>query len=401
MIEQYDATHSGDGLAAFVKRLIKTCDCPPCEIAIAIEVSWGAIVDTLVENGFAVFSINPKQVDRSRDRFTVAGAKDDTRDALVLASSLRTDQRSYKRVQVEDATIVRLRELSRLDEELKAELRRGTNRLWEQLHRYYPQILELSSGADDAFVWDLIGKASTPAAAARITRNRVEKILANHRITRFTADEAVAILRSRSLKLAPGAAEAASEHMLLLLPQILLLDRQVKDVGRRIKQLLKSLSIKATAMPGSPQDIELILSIPGVGPGIAATIYGEGSRFIRERDYKALRCYAGTAPVTKQSAKRKTVTMRHACSSRIRQAVHHWANRSIICDPRSREHYDRLRGAVHHHARAVRGLADRLLALLIAMLKKGERYDPARRMPLHSSSLQSRRIEARPKVLVD
>jgi transposase len=191
--------------------------------------------------------------------------------------------------------------------------------------------------------------------------------------------------------------------MLLLLPQILLLNRQVKDVGRRIKQLLKSLSIKATAMPGSPQDIELILSIPGVGPGIAATIYGEGSRLIRERDYEALRCYAGTAPVTKQSAKRKTVTMRHACSSRIRQAVHHWANRSIICDPRSRDHYafDRLRAAGHHHARAVRGLADRLLALLMTMLKKGEKYDPARRTRLHLSSLQSRRIEAHPKVPVD
>jgi transposase len=131
---QYDATHSGDGLAALVNRLVKTC-CPR-KTAIAIEVSWGAMVDTLVENGFAVFSINPKQVDRFRDRFTVAGAKDDSRDAPVLASSLRTDQRSYKRVQVDDPSIIRLRELSRLEEELKAELRRGTNRLWEQLHSY-------------------------------------------------------------------------------------------------------------------------------------------------------------------------------------------------------------------------------------------------------------------------
>ena len=140
VIEQYDATHSGDGLTALVNRIVKTCGCPSSQIAIAIEVSWGAIVDTLVESGFAVFSINPKQVDRFRDRFTVAGAKDDTRDALVLASSLRTDQKSYKRVQLDDPAIIRLRELSRLDEELKAELRRATNRLWEQLHRYYRKL---------------------------------------------------------------------------------------------------------------------------------------------------------------------------------------------------------------------------------------------------------------------
>ena len=56
--------------------------------------------------------------------------------------------------------------------------------------------------------------------------------------------------------------------------------------------------------------------------------------------------------------------------------------RGIICDSRSRQHYDQLRAAGHHHARAVRGLADRLLGLLIAMLKNGERYDSTRRMPL-------------------
>jgi hypothetical protein len=33
-------------------------------------------------------------------------------------------------------------------------------------------------------------------------------------------------------------------------------------------------------------------------------------------------------------------------------------------DPRSREHYHRLRGKGHSHGRALRGLPDRLLALL-------------------------------------
>ena len=55
-----------------------------------------------MENNFAVFSINPKQVDRFRDRYTVAGAKDDSRDARVLASALRTDRQSFKRVEADD-----------------------------------------------------------------------------------------------------------------------------------------------------------------------------------------------------------------------------------------------------------------------------------------------------------
>ena len=118
-VEQYNAAHSGDGLAALVEKLKQRTGCNPEEVAIAIEVAWGALVETLVENGFSVFSINPKQVDRFRDRFTVAGAKDDSRDASVLASSLRTDRKSYKRVEVECPDILRLRELSRFEEELK------------------------------------------------------------------------------------------------------------------------------------------------------------------------------------------------------------------------------------------------------------------------------------------
>ena len=44
-----------------------------------------------MERSFAVHSINPKQLDRSRDRHSPAGAKDDRRDARVLASALRND----------------------------------------------------------------------------------------------------------------------------------------------------------------------------------------------------------------------------------------------------------------------------------------------------------------------
>jgi hypothetical protein len=121
---------------------------------------------------------------------------------------------------------------SRLDDELKADLRRATNRLWEQLHRYYPQILQLSPAADDLFIWELLRVAPTPAKAAKIRLSRIEKILASHRISRFTVEEAIVILRSSPLRLAPGAAEAASERMLLMLPQILLLDQQIRDVQR-------------------------------------------------------------------------------------------------------------------------------------------------------------------------
>jgi hypothetical protein len=71
--------------------------------------------------------------------------------------------------------------------------------------------------------------------------------------------------------------------------------------------------------------------------------------------------------------------MRHACSARIRQAVFYWSSRSIMFDSRTRQHYDTLRAVGHAHARALRGVADRLLAILIAILKSGTPYDAGRR----------------------
>jgi hypothetical protein len=51
-----------------IARLRNSSGADPIALAIAIEVPRGAIVETLTEHGFAVFSINPKQLDRFRRR---------------------------------------------------------------------------------------------------------------------------------------------------------------------------------------------------------------------------------------------------------------------------------------------------------------------------------------------
>src|SRR5207237_9706912 len=68
-------------------------------------------VDALIDRGFVVYAINPKQLDRLRDRFSVAGAKDDRRDAYVQADGLRTDPRLFRRLQVADPRLIELRVL--------------------------------------------------------------------------------------------------------------------------------------------------------------------------------------------------------------------------------------------------------------------------------------------------
>ena len=176
--------HSGDSLAELVDWLRQqTGDFPP-SLAAAIEVPRGAVVETLLEHGFAVFSINPKQLDRFRDRYSPAGAKDDRRDAFVLADSLRTDMHCFRAVRIDEPAMIRLRELSRLEDELSQEQNRAINRLREQFHRFFPQLLQLAQAADQPWLWTLFESAPSPARAARLTEAKVARILRQHRSNR-------------------------------------------------------------------------------------------------------------------------------------------------------------------------------------------------------------------------
>src|SRR3981081_4344533 len=67
--------HGGRGIEELCDWLIARTGATPEVIGVAIEMTQGPVVEALLERGFCVYGINPKQLDRFRDRFTVAGAK--------------------------------------------------------------------------------------------------------------------------------------------------------------------------------------------------------------------------------------------------------------------------------------------------------------------------------------
>ena len=136
-----DLGHSAIAYAELGNWLLSTTWAQPSEIAVAIETSHGPAVDALIDRGFRTFAINPKPLDRFRDRYSTAGAKDDTRDADTLGRSLRTDRAAFRELSLDNPLIVQLREVSRLASELTRDRVRLTSRMRAQRWRYYPQIL--------------------------------------------------------------------------------------------------------------------------------------------------------------------------------------------------------------------------------------------------------------------
>jgi transposase len=384
LIGRRDVAHSAAAYAELGDWLLRTTQASPAEIAVAIETTHGPVVDALIDRGFRVYAINPKQLDRFRDRYSVAGAKDDTRDADTLGRSLRTDPEAFRALSPDNPLIVQLREASRTAAELTRDLGRLTNQLRDLLWRYYPQMLALDDNLAAPWLLELWQHAPTPAKGARLHKETIARILKTHRIRRLDADQVRTVLQEPPLPSAPGVTEAATGHIRLLLPRIRLLNSQIKAVHTEIDALCQQLAGPQTIEPGESvpgqsieqRDVAILHSVPGVGRIVGATLLAEASEPLRRRDYHAIRTLAGQAPVTKRSGKSCFVQRRLACNKRLANAMYHWARVAVMCDPRSKQRYAALRARGCSHGRTLRSVADRLLKLLCTLLQRQVSFDP-------------------------
>lgn len=346
----------------------------PGRVAVGLETPHGPVVETLQEQGFAVFSINPKQLDRFRDRFSLSRCKDDRLDARVLGRSLRTDQECFRRLQVGTATELELRECSRLCDELQQERQRWLNRLRDALWRYFPAMLTLKEPLDTAWSLELCALVPTPAAARSVPVAALEELFKKHRVRCIDAPTALQRLQVQPLAVTAAVVSAGQHHAALCIENLRLLNEQHRRELQRLEELTARLSQEQQKQ--EQRDVEILDSLPGVGRIVLATLIAEASGPLRDRDYHALRALSGAAPITRRSGKSCQTCMRHACNGRLRNAMYHCSRVAAQFDARCRQRYQTLRCRGKTHGHALRELADHLLLVGCALLRTGQLYDP-------------------------
>ena len=112
-----------------------------------------------------------------------------------------------------------------------------------------------------------------------------------------------------------------------------------------------------------------------------ASVLARAHVALHDRDYIALRRQGGVAPVSRRTGgrdKRPLVLMRRARDVDLAVAVHMWAAAACRLDPHWKSQYAAMRARGHNHARALRGVADRLLRVATGVLKSGQPYDASR-----------------------
>lgn len=381
LLEQ-EIRHDGDDVHGFIAKLRELAQGDMSNVVAAMEAPRGVMVEALLECGANVYSLNPKQLDRFRDRHSIAGAKDDDLDAYVLAASLQTDLPLFRPISLPDAELMKLSALCRSYEVTTQQVLSLSNQICEQLRRYFPQMLALGDWHEEPWLWLLFKAAPTPQRAAKLPLSKVDNILTAKRIRRVTAEQVRQQLRQTPLPVAAGVADAAALQIASLLPMLEAAHQQRTECSRQMKALLTTFSKENDSPEEGHRDAALLLSLPGIGVHNGAVMLTEARVALQARDYQALRRLAGVAPVSQRTggrSKRPHVVRRQACSHRLREAFYHCGRVASQCDPHTRQHYRELRARGHSHGRAVRGVVDRLLKVLVAVLRSAQPYDSAKR----------------------
>jgi transposase len=105
---------------------------------------------------------------------------------------------------------------------------------------------------------------------------------------------------------------------------------------------------------------------------VFAEIGDDRSRFA---DARALKAYAGAAPVTRASGKSLTVIHRRVKNHRLAGVGYLWAFSALTASPGARAHYNRRKTTGDRHIAAQRNLFNRMIGILHHCLTTRTQYD--------------------------
>jgi len=333
---------------------------------VGIETSHNLLVDYLVEKGYVVYVLAPAKVKGSQSRRGVAGAKDDRKDARLIADIVRTDHAQMGTWEPQGKLVQQMRAKVSLITFLTHSCVRYSNRLRAVLLRYYPAALKIFSSTHTKIALAFIRAYSDPDLAAKLTLEEFKAFLKqNHSMrsnwvsTYFT--------RLKSPMPASSAHLTATYQSEAVLLAGLLAD-SLAEKDREIKELTK--------LYEQHPDAYIFKSLPAAGlflePALLAKLGDHRSQFPTAAVLQAI---AGSSPITRQSGKHRSVQFRKACDRELRFISQQWAKASVRSCDWAKTYYLAVYRRSHSKNGAYRCLANRWLAILWKLWQSGQTYD--------------------------
>jgi transposase len=362
LIARYEFAHTAAGLAAMLRRFAQHG-----VERVAIERPDGPVVETLLDGGFVVFVIHPRQLKNLRGRYGNAGNKDDELDAFVLADVLRTDRLRLRPLERDTDPTRALRALTRARKDLVEARVALCNQLLANLQLVLPGAVGLFARLDSPIAIAWLRRFTTQTRADWLSPRRFDAwLVANSYCGRKTGSQLHAHLQAAPRGLDGIEADARACVTLGLVDSIEQLNRQIAQLERQIREALEL-----------HPDGHIFTSLPKGGIVRAATLLAEiGDARGRFPTDDALAALAGVAPSTRRSGKLHAVAFRFACDKKLREAIISFADDSRHASPWAADIYARARARNLRHPHAVRILARAWIRIIWRCWQDGVAYEP-------------------------
>jgi transposase len=366
VLQTLRVSHRLDGFVQ-LDQAIRQLGLPLEQVSLGLETQHSLLIDFFLEQGYAhLFVLPPSQVKANQGRFAQSGAKDDQRDAWVMADMLRTDRGRYRPWQPDRLLTRQIRVQVGYVLYLTHMIRRQANRLRALLLRFYPLAESLFARLDSPIAIAFLRAYPTPQQASQLTEAAFRDFLrVHHHPQRAKWPQLYARLQAM-----PPVAQPAT--VTLYAPQAQALAGHLELFVQAKAQALHTLSEQFDQHPHA----DLFRSLPGVGPFLAPALLAKmGDDPARYPSREVVQALAGTCPVTQRSGKHHAVVFRFGCDREFRYIATTWAGQVIPRAPWAQTLYRQYRQRGLSEQDATRRVANRLLAILWKLWKDHTPYD--------------------------
>jgi len=316
---------------------------------------WLALYSYLIEKGYHVVVLNPYQSDAFRKVY-LSSVKTDKEDAFLIAEILRFGSSSQTKLAEEK--LLALRNLSRFRLTLNQQITDSKRRVITILDQVFPEFESCFSDIFGKTGRSLLKKYPTPEEMEAVSVRKLTNIISKLSKGRFKNEKAQEVITKAKTSFGITLAlDSLTLQLKILLETLEFTESQLKIVDDQINPLI--------------DDGCVLLTLPGVGKTIAASILSEIGDIKRFKTSSQLVSFAGINPTVRQSGNflGNKNHMSKKGSPYLRLALWQAAITSSRFNPVLKEYYSLKIKEGKNHMTVIGAVARKLTGIIFAMLR--------------------------------
>lgn len=313
------------------------------------------ILKYLREKNYQVYRYNPILVKEFSKVHTLRKTKTDKADALVIAKILMLD--IEKGGQIQDKMTEELKDLTRYRMRLRKHQALLKTQYTRILEKSFPELASYGQIRYSDYMMRLLKKYPSPKRLALAHEKSLIKLLRSNN-NRIQPD----LLRQLAKESIGCYSEITEFELTQTIEQMDLYDKQIKEVDKKIQEMMDKLD--------SP-----IVTIPGISYRLGSIIIAEIGGIHNFNNPSQLLAFAGMEPSIYQSGQYQgTGKMVKRGSPHLRWAMYHASRLISIYSPTFKAYYEKKLSEGKHYNVVLSHVAKKLIRVIFHLLRTGEPY---------------------------